>query len=362
MKVLFLVPYPIEGPSSRFRVAQYLPYLESRGIKCIFRPFVSSEAFSILYKRGYLFQKVRIVFIGFLKRLKDLGTARYCDVVFIHLEAFPLGPPFLEWVLYRTRRPIVYDLDDAIFLGRTSQTPIIQKLKFPSKIPTIIRWSRTVITCNEYLGNYARRFNREVAVIPTPLDTAKFVPRPLENPHPLVIGWIGSHSTTPFLRQLDSVFQKLGKKYKFTLKVVGASQTVQIPGVHVENIPWSLERDVQAFQEIDIGVYPLPQEEWILGKTGFKTIQYMSVGIPVVASRLGTNQQIIEEGVNGFLVNSEEEWLDKLSLLIENPGLRKKFGEEGRRTVEKWYALEAHQNRMLEVFKNLSREGKLHDC
>ena len=283
----------------------------------------------------------------------DVLRSRWYDLVFIHLEAFPIGPPVIEWLISFSNVPIVFDLDDAVFLPRRSMaSPVVQMLRMPQKVSTILRWSKGVITCNDYLKSYVEQFNSRVCVIPTCVDVHQFqisASRSIRD-RPL-IGWVGSPSTSPYLEALKPVLSRLSKKYKFTFKIVGAARPFQISNVDIIQEPWSLEKDVSYFQELDIGVYPLPSEPWVLGKTGFKTVQYMSVGVPCVASDVGRNREIVEDGVNGFLARTEEEWVEKLGGLISNPKLRERFGRAGRQTVEAHYSLDAHMPRLLSVLR-----------
>ena len=360
MKVIFLEPYPIEGPSSRYRVEQYIPYLRANGIKCIVRPFAGSAFYRILYKKGAYLRKLLYFSAGAARRSMDFLIALSCDVIFIHLEAFPLGPPVMEWLLARLGKKLIYDLDDAIYLGAASQSNIfLKRLKCPWKIPKIIGLSRHVITCNEHLEKYSLEYNRSVTVIHTSVDTDRFKPAVKGPSGTIMIGWIGSHSTAKYLESLKAVFERLAdKKYGFKLKVVGASRKVfDIPGVEITYKDWSLGEEIEEFQSLDIGVYPLPDDEWTAGKTGFKTIQYMSVGIPCVASDAGPNRVIIEEGLNGFLAKDNDDWVSKLSRLIEDRGLREKIGVAGRKTVVERYSLKVNAPKILRIIRDVAEAG-----
>ncbi len=275
------------------------------------------------------------------------------DVVFIHLEAFPIGPPFIEWVLSLRGVPVVFDLDDAIFLPRRSMaSPVITLLRMPQKIGAILRWSHRVITCNDYLRKYAEQFNSKVCVIPTCVDVQQFQIL-ADRPHrcrPL-IGWIGSHSTVPYLNALKPILARLAERYEFSFKIVGSTRSFSVPRVDIVQEAWTLAKDVSCFQELDIGVYPLPEEPWVLGKTGFKTVQYMSVGVACVVSNIGRNREIVQDGVNGFLAATEDEWVDKLGRLISNPELRERLGQAGRRTVEEQFSLEVNAPKLLSTLR-----------
>ncbi len=360
MRVLFIEPYPTEGPSSRYRIEQYIPYLERSGVECIVRPFISSGFYKIIYKKGLYLKKAIFFLNSSIKRLFDIFTALRCDIIFIHLETYPFGPAVFEWIFKRLGKKIIYDLDDAIYLGKTSSAnQFIKFLKMPSKIEKIIKMSDHIITCNKYLADYARRFNANVTPIHTSVDTERFFPKHTDGDvkKNVTIGWIGSHSTTPYLAQLKDVFNRLSLEHKFELKIIGAStKVIDITGINVIYKDWRLEDEIGEFQSLDIGVYPLPDNEWILGKTGFKTIQYMSVGIPCVVSSLGTNKEIVKEGINGYLARTDEEWIEKLSLLINNRDLRAKIGLAARKTVEENYSVKVNAPKYLEILRQIRNE------
>lgn len=357
VRILFLIPHPIEGASSRYRVLQYVPHLEAQGISCTVSSFLSSGFYRIVYQEGRWGEKLGHFLISSLRRLGDaLRSGRY-DVVFIHLEAFPLGPPVIEWLLSLRHIPVVFDLDDAIFLPqRSGANRAVNWLRASPKLPAILRWSRCVITCNDYLRDYARQFNPNVRVIPTSVDTERFVPVARPDRQKPLVGWVGSHSTTPYLHRLKDILRRVADRYAFTLKVVGAREPFQVPGVNVIQEPWTLVKDVQYFQEIDVGVYPLPDDPWVLGKTGFKTVQYMAVGVPCVVSRVGRNCEIVEDGVNGLLAGSEDEWVSKLGRLLDDPLLRRQLGGAGRKTVEERFALRRQMPLYLEIFQQVTQQ------
>lgn len=360
MKVLFIQPYPTEGASSRYRVEQYVPYLQKNGIKCVIRPFVSPGFYKILYKKGLYFKKILFFIQSSICRFFDMFLAIKADLIFIHLEAFPLGPPFLEYIFVRLlRKKIIYDLDDAIYMGKSSPAnKFLKYLKCPSKIEGIIKISSHVITCNEYLACYAEKYNKNVTTMHTSVDTERFKPMHKAQKEDILIGWMGSHSTAKYLSELKDVFFKLSAKHKFIVKIIGAGEeyNFEIPGVNVIKLNWSLKDEISQFQSFDIGIYPLPDDEWTKGKTGFKTIQYMSVGVPCVASNIGANIDIIEEGENGFLCTNKKEWIDKIAYLIENANARYKIGQAGRRTVQEKYSLNVNRGKFLDVIKKVAAE------
>jgi len=355
MKILFIVPYSTEGASNRFRVEQYLPYLDKEGIEYDVRPFVSSRFYKILYSRKAIIKKIAYFILAFLGRVLDIIRLPMYDLVFIHRESCPFGPPIFEWLICKFKKAIIYDFDDAVFLENYNlANKFYRFFKFPSKTKDIIRMSAVVIVPNLFLKEYVSKFNKNVHILPTPIDSDKFKITKRASDK-VVIGWIGSFTTAPYLKLIFNVMQELSKKYKFTLKICGAAGPINIPGVEIENHDWCLEEEVGHFQSIDIGIYPLADTLWERGKAGFKAIQYMSVGVSVVASSIGMNKEIIQNGVNGFLVSSDEEWVEKISRLIDDPALREKIGFAGRKTVEGKYSVKINAPKYLEIIKKVNK-------
>jgi len=355
MKVLFIVPYTTEGGSNRFRVEQYLPHLHQHGIGSAVRPFLcSSRFYEILYRPGHTLRKGWYFLVSSLNRLLDLARLRRFDRIVVHREAFPLGPPVLEWLLFRSGIPVVYDFDDAIWQGNSSEANrSLQFLKCPGKIATIIRVSRRVIAGNGYLRDYALQYNSHVTVIPTPVDTDRLCPASRVPGGAVTLGWIGSHSSAPYLRALDPVLPSLAARFDLRVKVVGANY--RCADVEVSGHEWQLHREVEDLRSFDIGLMPMPDNAWTRGKCAFKALQYMAVGIPVVCSPVGMNTEVVQDGVNGFLASSTEEWIEKLSLLTQDRDLREAMGRRGRAIAEERYSVKANFPKFLKVLEDAGR-------
>jgi glycosyltransferase involved in cell wall biosynthesis len=347
IRVLALSPIPEEGAGCRFRIAQFIPYLESVGIRVTLESLFTAEFFREVYKPGHYVSKALKFGALAVKRLDSLREASRFDLVLLYREMFPIGPAVIERLLMRGWPPLVFDFDDAIFLPSVSDANrLIGALKQPGKVATIIRHSNHVIAGNEYLASYARRFNPAVTAIPTCVDTTKFVPSAeafsnngLNTSRDPVVGWIGSPTTASYMLGLANVLRRVYDRHPFRLRVSGTEKVAAFAGIPTENPPWALEREVQLFNTCDIGVYPLLDDEWSKGKCGFKAIQFMACGVPVVASAVGVNREIIADGVNGFLAATEDEWVEKLGRLLADHELRRRLAEAGRRTVEKRYSL-----------------------
>ena len=351
LRVLALSPIPEEGAGCRFRIAQYIPYLRSVGIDVTLRSLFDADFFHLVYKPGQYIRKASTFASLSLRHLSALHDAASFDAILIYREIFPIGPALVEWLLGRRETPpVVFDFDDAIFLPSVSDAnrPILP-LKSPGKVATTIRHSDHIIAGNEYLAAYARRFNDAVTVIPTCVDTTRFVPRPdafsangSSGDRDLIVGWIGSPTTASYVQGLTGVLQRVAERHRFILRVSGPNEPLTIPGLTTDQPPWKLDREVELFNTCDIGVYPLADDEWSRGKCGFKAIEFMACGVPVVASAIGVNREIVAEGVNGFLASSEDEWVGKLERLLTDRELRLRMGEAGRRTIDERYSLRVH--------------------
>lgn len=349
LRVLFILPHGIQAASSRYRVYQYLPYLQAHGIQATLRPFVGPRFYRLLYRPGQLLPKTAFTLRSLISRLLDLRLVPRHDLVYLLREAAPLGPPWFERLAAASGVPLVYDFDDAIYLLNVSPANRgISWLKQPGKTAGLVSLSRQVVAGNANLAAYASRFNPRVTILPTPIDTAFYTLKPRTNPgRPVVLGWVGSHSNLPYLRELDPVLQELARRRQFRLRVVGGAYA--LPGVEVESVPWTLERELEDLHSFDVGLMPMPDNEWTRGKCGFKALQYMGVGLPAVAAPVGVNAEIIRHGENGFLASSRQDWLAALETLVADPQLRQRAGLRGRKTVEESYSLQVHAPRLLQI-------------
>src|SRR3989338_2138244 len=345
MRVLFCVPYPTQGASNRYRIEQYLPSLESAGISYELRSFWCSKAYKLLYKEGNHFKKAYYFILGTFSRIWDLIFISKYEIVFIHREAYPIGGAFFETILSLFNKSIIFDFDDAIFFPVSSRpNNFVERLKRPSKVSAIIKISQHVIAGNNYLANFALRYNGAVSVIPTPIDTDKYCLHYKKRNNEVIIGWMGSITTLSFLKMLENVFIGLSGKFN-NIKFIIIGGYFSIDGLsNIVSKEWVLNREIEDLKTFDIGIMPMHEDEWTLGKCGFKAILYMSMGIPCVCSPVGVNKEIITDGLNGFLANTEKEWIDKISLLIESSQLRKNMGLEGRKKIEQDYSLKLNRS------------------
>lgn len=357
MKILFIVPYPIEAASTRYRVDQYLPYLRQHGVEPTVSRFIeSSQFFGMLYQPGRVWYKVAYFLTAFTRRLLDLLRLRRFDVIFVQREALPFGPPVFEKLARSLHCRIIFDFDDAIYLSHSSSANRwVSWLKSPGKVAKIIEISSQVIVGNQNLKEFALQFNPQVSIIPTSINTDQYTLRSAaqnENALP-IIGWVGNQGNVQYLHLLDDVFTELATRYAFQLCVVGGQY--HHPHINVECRPWHLQNEISDLHRFDIGIMPLPDNEWTRGKGGFKAIQYMGVGMPTVASPVGINTEIITHGENGFLASTSLEWLTCLSALIDDASLRHQLGLAGRKTVEATYSVSTNAPKLLKLLQQVAQ-------
>ncbi len=347
MKVLGLCSYPLESASTRYRLIQYVEPLADRGIQLTVVPFLGKSDFSSLYQFGNILGKMKRMLTLIGEKFLDSLKSRKYDAILIQREAMLFGPPIFEWLSKTIGKcPVILDLDDATYIKQISPTygRLGSALKSAGKTDVLIKWSETVICGNPNIAEYVESKGGKTIIVPTIVDTNKLRPGEKSETKSAVIGWIGTHSTFPFLESLFPVFSDLAQKYDFTLKIVGAGKPeVVIKGVKVENLEWSLEREIEDFQSLDIGLYPLQttdlvNEKWLMGKSGFKSIQYLSVGVPFVVTPIGVTEEIGIENKTHFAATTKEQWYESLAKLLESSDLRKQMGENGRK-----YALENYQ-------------------
>lgn len=328
LNVLFFPLGSIDIPSSRYRLYQYLPLLDRYQIR--HRVMNGSRS-------GF---PSRVFFA-----LKLCFALLWADVVFIQKD---IPTRRVMTLIRRFNRRVVFDLDDAIWTVNTSRKngveprEAIDRSVKESLGRFLTHDCSAVIAGNTYLADFCGQYNRNVFIVPTVIDVSRWRKTQFNDHHAVtVIGWIGTGDNLYFVEQLRDVFTVLHRRYGETvvLKVICNRPLVVDSPIHVVNEPWSLESEVDQLGQFDIGIMPLEADEWTRGKCGLKVIQYMSMGIPLVASPVGVNGQMVEDGVDGFLADTQDDWVKKLSMLIENTTVRHRMRIAGRKKVEQSYSL-----------------------
>jgi len=277
------------------------------------------------------------------------------DFVFIHREAAPIGPPIFEWLITKLfRKRVIYDFDDAIWISNTSEANHwVARIKWHGKVAHICRWAHKVSVGNRYLFEYAQQYNKSVVLNPTTIDTEALHNRTklVTNSGKIIIGWTGTHSTLSYLRELLPILQNLEKKFHFEFCVI-ADRPPTWTLKSMRFIPWKKATEVEDLLQFDIGVMPLTDDRWAKGKCGFKALQYMALGIPPIVSPVGVNQEIVEQGRNGFLCSSSADWAQALSALFSEAELRTQLGKNARKTVESKYSVLANAENFVQLFSD----------
>ena len=365
LRVLAVCAFPVEAAATRFRLQQFIDPLKDRGIELTISPFLSSLQFKELYKDGNLFSKSISMFASVARRfVETFSIARY-DLIFIQREAMIFGPGIFEW-LYKAaaRKPIVLDLDDATYIRYVSPTygRLGSALKFFGKTDNLIPRSSAVVCGNRFIANYVTSKGGSPVVIPTVVDNNVFKPQPNRRESDrLTVGWIGTHSTFPFLAKILPVLERLSEKFSYVLKIVGAGDiSFDSLKIDLKPVEWNLEREPQDFSSLDIGLYPIfpegaANEEWIKGKSGFKAIQYLACGVPFVMSPVGVCSEIGTPGITHFNAVSENDWYNSLSKLLSEPETRKKMGEAGRKFSMEHFSIEQQAEKLANVLQNAAR-------
>ncbi len=345
--------------AARYRVYQYLPYLSGQRIR--YRVYSSiSEAMTVRMIRSSGFTKIKkyIYFLHLtLERILRfwpiLFLASRYDIVFLQRTTFPLG---LNKLLRRVNKNIIFDIDDSIYMPDHEENGAVACLKKYAKmreVVSILCSSRCVLVENSHIKNFAAKYCNKIFTIAGPIDTIKNYPKKYSSESGVVvIGWIGSLSTAVYLDSMGGIFRRLRKAHEFRVKLIGV-ESYKIEGIEVETVPWSEQTEVAQLHTFDIGIMPMPDTEWTRGKVGCKMLQYMANGIPAVVSYTSTNAEIIDHGKNGFIVKTEKEWIDVLSLLIKDPQLRKSVGLAGRRLAEERFALNINAPKVLNILKSV---------
>ena len=336
-KILFIAPHrPYRAPSQRFRFEQYLAFLKTHGFEYTFSFLVSQKDDQLFYSKGKLFSKFFLFLKYFFIRIKDVLRAGNYDVVYIQREMFFIGPPFFEYLLKFMKARVIFDFDDSIWLPNVSAgNKNLNWLKNCNKTSKIIAYADLVFAGNQYLCDYASQFNKNVRIIPTTINTVEYIKlKSSITTEKICIGWSGSITTIQHFKFAESFLKIIKEKYgdKVHIKVIG-DKNYKNAHFEVEAIDWNKADELKELSSFDIGIM---------------------LGIPTIMSPVGVNEEIIKDGVNGFLASGKNAWVGKISLLIESEALRREMGDNARKTVVEKYSFETYKSVYLDNFTQLS--------
>lgn len=361
-RVLVLAAYPFEAAATRFRIGPVLRELSRRGIDSVVRTFLSSDEFRAFYASG--FARTQATTKGTMRQL--FAALETCDAVLVQREATLVGPALPEALLHLRRKPVFLDFDDAIWLsGATSQGLARwarDAVRYPSKFWSVARSATHLFAGSESLAATARRVNSQVSVVPSVVSREVWHPTKDklsgELPEIPVVGWIGTHSTAPQLSLAAAALARLrAEGFRFRVRVVGGAD-YRIPGIDAEYVPWTLERDVVDFQELDVGLAPMFSDPWCEGKCAFKQVQYMAVGVPCVSSMVGGARDFVVHEENALVASDEASWYSCIRRLLTDRALREGLARSGRSLVETRLCSEVQSVVVADVIESaLARRG-----
>jgi glycosyltransferase involved in cell wall biosynthesis len=349
MRILALTRYSSRGPSSRIRFYQYILYLTDCGVKLEVVPLLDDNYVHRLYagESPSIFSVVG----AYARRIAKLMKSRSYDLLWIEKELFPWLPAWAERILAVSGVPYVVDYDDAVFHRYDMHANPIIRGWLGKSIDAVMHHASTVVVGNDYLAGYARRAGASrIEFLPSVVDINRYSIRE-KTAGTFRIGWIGSPITAPYLGMIRDALEWATQKLDMQLVLVGAGNRDPLPGLAKDILPWSEASEVADIQSFDAGIMPLPDGPFERGKCGFKLIQYMACGLPVIASPVGVNTHIIEQGKTGFLPSSSADWVQAFALLSRNVDMRNEMGKAGRMKVEQEYSLQMANPRLLEILK-----------
>lgn len=355
-RILWLPRYDAAGPSSRYRSYQFLPGLRERGHDIHVEPLLGDGYVEALYQ-GRSVQPGRVA-VAYIRRVARILRADRFDLVWVEKECFPWLPAWLEALLAKAGVPYVVDYDDATFHRYDQHRSRLVRWALGSKIDRVMRGARLVVAGNSYLAGRARAAGAPwVEMLPTVVDLDRY-PSPAarqvalpSGPTPLRIGWIGSPATERYVRTIAPALRLFCEGGRGRVSLIGARPGFEMEGVPVETLPWSSDSEVSEMAKFDVGIMPLTDDPWARGKCGFKLIQYMGCGLPVIASPVGVNTDLVDSGVNGFLASSQDDWLWALESLASDPQLRTRMGLAGRVKMERDFTVQGVLPRLDELIR-----------
>lgn len=357
-RILFLTKYSRAGASSRYRTFQFLPFLQEEGLHCEVAPLFDDRYLAIKYRAG----RARAVDVAKAlgRRIWQLLHVRRFDLLVIEYELLPYFPAWIERLLTRQGIRYAVDYDDALFHQYDQHRSSVVRSLLGDKICRVMQGAELVTAGNAYLADYAARAGAKwIEEVPTVVDLRKYAPRAPDPGHslgPVTIGWIGSPATAKYLDAVAAPLLEVCRLTGARVRLVGAG-AVSLPGVPIDVEPWDEATETQRIAAFDIGIMPLADGPWERGKCGFKLIQYMACGVPVVASPVGVNRRIVQSGVHGFLAGNAQEWIASLTELARNASLRARMGAEGRLRIQKAYSTQVVAPRLAQLLACAAGRG-----
>lgn len=342
-RVLAFTVKPRESADSRYRILQYHSIAERDGVRIDHRSLMGSRYFRWQIENSHFLLRLLLLPILVLIRLcQVIFLAPSYDAVWISREMLPFGPPLLErFLIWRCPR-VILDMDDALHISdKQSSHWLPRLLRDYGKFGRMASRYTAVVCGNAYLADFYLRHSANVQIIPTVVEPDRYATVTPTDSDLVRIGWIGTPLNRHHVELLQPVFLALAQQRRFKLIIVGLNEPLCWNLPDVCYLKWNLAAELDFFKQFDIGIMPLKDSPFARGKCAFKLLQYMAAGQPVIASPVGANCDVIENGRNGFLADTEEEWLTALRTLIDDSSLRRSMGAAGRDLVRRSYSVES---------------------
>lgn len=334
------------GPSSRYRIYQFLPLLESKGVYIKVNPLFDDFYFSIIEVRNLplqFFLKTLYSLYRFSKRFFQLLKKVDSDVIVVEHQLFPYMPAFFEFFFIRRSKKRYLEFDDAVYLS------FLHKKKFEKLLP----FYTGIVAGNKILATFSLRKNKNVIVHPTLIDAEKTIPKSSYTiKGSVVIGWIGLAWNFKYIDMIHDALRVLSIRRNIVLKII-SSRNLKLEGIRSEFLKWNVNTEWEHIKEFDIGIMPLEDNEWCRGKCGLKLLQYMFSAVPSVSSPIGVNSDIVDDGINGFLASGKEEWINKIDRLILSEELRRNMGVAAREKALKNFSLQQKSGDVVSFYKKI---------
>ena len=334
-KVLFICPYPIKvAAGQRLKFEPHFPAFETAGYEVTIHSFMNMKLWNIVSTKGKTLQKIFWTLSGLLRRIYLIFSIRQYDCIYIFMNVFPFGPPLLERIYILLAKKVIFDIEDDLLsqeLGSINWLASILKSKKKSEY--LISHANKIICSSPDLVAKCRSISKKnnAIFIPPSLEISRFQSKPISqnNNREITIGWTGTFSSREFLDQVIPHLENLYRKRKFKLMVIGNFE-MENKNLDLEVIQWNAKEEINQLHRFDIGIYPLPQNEWVSGKSGLKALQYMAIGIPAVCTAVGNVLNFIEHDKDGILIYNISEWTESLMNLIDDQEKRLLIGSNAR--------------------------------
>lgn len=315
-------------PSARYRIRQYIPILAQRGL-------IVNEHFPFFYDSCGLPSVFKAI-----SRFSGVLKSRKTDLTWLSRELVQGYETFERFI----KRPCVMDVDDAIWLDKPFG-------KFA--IPRISRRMDAIVAGNSYLAEWFSKYCKNVYIIPTTLDTKRYTPKS-DYSEKFTIGWTGMACCYKYVEAIENPLSRFMHKHKEVEMLFVSERPYKssiLPTDRIRFYRWNEQIETNALKEMSVGVVSLPDDEWTRGKCSLKMLGYLSAGLPVVASPVGVNNDIMAKGEVGFAAKTEEEWFDALETIYNDYSLRIKLGKNGPKIVEQYYSIDANVDKLADILR-----------